>query len=77
VDSTTAKFTVKDISVSVPSGSYSCYQYTFSEKNSQDVSRMIYFSIGKGYVRNVHLSKTKSGQTYVDYRSDLITLKLN
>jgi hypothetical protein len=77
LDSTTAKLAAKDISVNVPSGTYSCFQYSYTEKHSQDVSRMLYFSIGKGYVRNESLSKTNSGRTYVEDRRDLISLKLN
>jgi hypothetical protein len=73
----TMKLAAKDMSVSVPSGTYSCYQYSIFDSASQSVLLNLYFSIGKGYVRSDELSRTPSGRTYVVYRKDLMNLTLN
>jgi hypothetical protein len=76
-DSTTAKLLAKNVSVTVPQGTYSCFQYTYANKNTQDLQQTKYFPVGVGFVRDEFYSKTSSGQSYVAGRRELIGLSLN
>ncbi len=76
-DSSTAKLSAKDVNVSVPKGTYACFQYTYADKNTQFVSMVRYFPVGVGFVRDEFYSKTNSGQSYINTRRELLGLSLN
>ncbi|MGB2868359.1 MAG: hypothetical protein WBD36_07910, partial [Bacteroidota bacterium] len=76
-DSASAKVVAKDLSVSVPHGTHSCYHYTFADNPSQFVSMARYFLPGSGLIKDDFFSTTASGRTYVTYRRELVSLSLS
>jgi hypothetical protein len=76
-DSTTAKLFARDVSVSVPQGTYACFQFTYADKNTQFVSQVKYYPVGIGFVKDEFYSTTNSGRPYVVSRRELIGLSLS
>jgi hypothetical protein len=75
-DSSIAMLWAKDINVSVPQGTYACFQYMYADKGTQFMSQAKYFPVGVGFVRDEFYSKTNSGRGYVRSCRELMGLSL-
>ena len=59
----------KNASVTVPRGTYSCYQYTVSDKNNSSDLKSGYFMMpDSGFIRAEQYAKTSTGQYFVNVR---------
>ena len=75
-DSSTVKLITNNLAVTVPQGTYTCYQYSYTNKRTGAVEQSKYFPPGRGFVKDEGYSRTSSGQTYVAARRGLIGLTL-
>ena len=74
-DSVSVKIKSLSLNITVESGKYECVEYEISEVDN--TLTRIYLSVGVGFVKFEHYSKTIGGEIFISQINELVSSKIN